>query len=483
MRLSRNVRRFSQPLSILTCTDKLITNDPSFVELSLERLGENIDLDRFVFAIRANETVRHVCFSGTFVRELQEPQWRLMLEAIGHLRTLEELQIWCSTIPTSVFASTIRHARALQKVYFFRVGLDGSQEDMDTLADAIQSHDRLRDIRIGGFHLTNNPNNPPVNQDMNLNNNNNNIRLDRVVEALAQAPGLEVVSLQLSSAQQSVPFGTAAIEKLMQSKSITDLYLSRLGLGQDHLSVIAQCLPSNKTLRVLDLFGNNIENQHVIAMANALKENNSVEILVLPCPANDLSVESCAAISEALKVNNKLSTLNLPRSNLSDEGIFHIAAGLTVNKTLKKVEVGVSKNVGDSGVQALMDMLESNYELERLVVSSADQTIKEKTEYYMRLNEVGRGKLLRRDGKATREQWVEMLISVVNDLDCLFYFITSNPTLCNQFVNPTGADVIITEEIRITRRHTLSGFGSSKKNGIEGDDATESHSLRRASAF
>ena len=452
------------------CTDKLISNDPSFVELSLERLGDNFDLDRFVFAIRANETVRHVCFSGTFVRELQEQQWHLMLESIGHLRTLEELQIWCSTIPTAVFASMIRHARALQKVYFFRVGLDGSQQDMDMLADAIETHESLRDIRIGGFHLTNNPNNHNAHPD-------NNIRLDRVVEALAVAKGLEVVSLQLSSAQQTVPFGTAAIEKLMQSKSITDLYLSRLGLGQDHLTVISQGLPSNKTLRVLDIFGNNIENEHVIAMANALKENTSVEILVLPCPTNDLSVESCAAISDALKHNSTLSTLNLPRSNLNDEGIFHLAEGLTVNKTLKKVEVGVSKTVGDTGVQALMDMLETNYELERLVVSSADQSIKEKTEYYMRLNEVGRGKLLS-DGKATREQWVEMLISVVNDLDCLFYFITSNPTLCNQFVNPTGADVIITQEIKITRRHTLSGFGSSKRR-----DGDEMERPRRASAF
>lgn len=159
-----------------------------------------------------------------------------------------------------------------------------------------------------------------------------------------------------------------------------------------------------------------------------------------------------------------------------------MAEGLIVNKTLKKVKVGVSKNVGDIGVQALMGMLESNYQLERLVVSSADQTIKEKTEYYMRLNEVGRGKLLRRDGTATREQWVEMLISVVNDLDCLFYFLTSNPTLCNQFVNPTNADVIITQEIRITRRHTLCGGGfGSKKLGTTGDEATERP--RRASAF
>ena len=309
--------------------------------------------------------------------------------------------------------------------------------------------------------------------------------MDRVVQALATAPKLEVVSLQLSSAQQAVPFGTDAIAQLLASDTITDLYLSRLGLGEGHLAVIAQGLAVNTTLRVLDLFGNTIENPHVMAMANALAQNNSVEILVLPCPANDLSVEACAAISEALKKNNKLTTLNLPRSNLSDEGITHLAQGLTVNKTLKKVEVGVSKTVGDTGINALMDMLDKNYKLERMVVSSADQSIKEKTEYYMRLNEVGRGNLLA-SGKATREQWVEMLITVQNDLDCLFYFISSNPTLC-QFANVQRASVIVTEELRIRRRHTFGGYpdyGTSNKYSVERDmDEPYEPRTRRASAF
>ena len=464
------------------CTDKLIANDPSFVELSLERLGDDFDLGSFVHALRANSTVKHVCFSGTFVRELQDAQWRLLLQSIGQLATLEELQIWCSTIPTAVFAETIQAAQSLQKVYFFRVGLEGTQADFDALAEAIAAHPNLRDVRIGGFHILEPNQNQQQQQQPLL---NNDIQLDRVVQALATAPKLEVVSLQLSSAQQAVPFGTDAIAQLLASDTITDLYLSRLGLGEGHLAVIAQGLAVNTTLRVLDLFGNTIENPHVMAMANALAQNNSVEILVLPCPANDLSVEACAAISEALKKNNKLTTLNLPRSNLSDEGITHLAQGLTVNKTLKKVEVGVSKTVGDTGINALMDMLDKNYKLERMVVSSADQSIKEKTEYYMRLNEVGRGNLLA-SGKATREQWVEMLITVQNDLDCLFYFISSNPTLC-QFANVQRASVIVTEELRIRRRHTFGGYpdyGTSNKYSVERDmDEPYEPRTRRASAF
>jgi hypothetical protein len=398
------------------CTDKLVQNDPAFVELSLERLGENFDLDEFVYAIKANRTVKHVCFSGTFVRELQVEQWRTMLGAVGNLSTLEELQIWCSTIPIDVFRSTISTATRLKKVYFFRVNLAGSQADFDQFAATLKDHPSLRDFRIGGFQTT-----------------TENISLDSVVEAMAEMPKLEVVSLQLTGFQATVPFSGQALSTLFYSPTITDLYLSRLGLLKDHFAVIAAGILQSDTLRVLDLFGNTVFNEHVILIADALAKNTSLETLVLPCPTEDLSVESCAAISRALQVNKTLIILNLPRSNLCDDGLLHIAEGLTVNTTLKKIEVGVSKQIGDKGTGALEKMLEKNYELERLVVSSAEKSVKDKVEYYMRLNEVGRGTLLR-DGKATREHWVEMLISVSNDLDCLFYFVTMNPSLC-QFAN------------------------------------------------
>lgn len=433
-------------------------NDPAFVELSLERLGDNFDLEEFVYAIRANKTVRHVCFSETFVRELQEDQWHVMLENIGYLETLEELQIWCSTIPCDIFARAIRRATNLQKVYFFRVALAGDQAAVNELAEALREHPSLRDVRIGGFHLT------EVDND-----------LDAIVEALAVAPNLEVVSLQLSGCHQEVPFKGEALEKLFKSKTVTDLYLSRLGLGEEHIQVIASALEgNNSTMRVLDLFGNNIEDDQITMIAEALITNTSLETLVLPCPT-EMTGTSCAAISKALKANKTLATLNLPRSNFNDEGVLLLAEGLTVNTTLKKIEVGVSKKLSEEGMQALTDMLEKNYELERLVVSSADRSVKDKVEYFMRLNEVGRGSLLR-DGKATRETWVEMLSSVSNDLDCLFYLTTKNPTLV-QLVNPTNADVIITQELPINRRHTMGHYSTDRAA------AEKKKENRRASAF
>lgn len=388
--------------------------------------------------MRVNRTVKHVCFSGTFVRQLSPDQWQTMLEGMGYLETLEELQIWCSTIPVRSFGQMMRNAQRLKKIYLFQVRLDGTQDDFAEWSESIRAHCELSDFRFSGIQTV-----------------TESISLDCVVEALGEAIHLHTVSLQLSNSHADAPFSGTALARLLGSTSITDLYLTRLGLGQNHFATIAFALAMNKALRVLDLFGNNLSNDHFLVMAKALQMNEGLETIVLPCPGDeDLSVECSSAISEVLKTNKTLITLNLPRSNLSDVGLLHLAEGLTVNTTLKKIEVGVSTSVGDKGTAALTGMLEKNYDLERLVVSSAEKSIKDKVEYYMRLNAVGRGSLLN-NGHANRGEWVEMLISVRDDLDCLFYFTTMNPTVC-QFANASGADVIVTEEFKlIGRRHSM----------------------------
>jgi len=440
------------------------------VELSLERVGESFDLDSFVYSLSVNRTVRHICFSGTFVRELSPEQWRTALSAVGHLETLEELQIWCSTIPVATLAATMRRASRLRKIYFFRVKLAGSQQDFAELADAVHTHLSLQDVRFGGFETC---------SAVDHNNERVEINMDCVIEAMAKAPTLQVVSLQLSGARDRAPFSGAALAKLFQSPTISELYLSRLGLVHEHFGVIAKEIAQNTNLRILDLFGNNLSNENIVLIAKGLQQNVGLQTLVLPCSEEVLSLESSAAISHALKVNTTLVNLNLPRGSLSDDGLLHLSEGLSVNKTLRKIEVDVSKHVGEKGRTALLGMLEKNYGLERLVVGSAEKSIKEKVEYYMRLNEAGRGSLFSK-GHANRAEWVEMLISCSTDLDCLFYFTSLNPTLC-QFANAKKTDVIITEEFKPMRRHTMHTCGPLPK--VVDAPVVKAATGRRASVF
>jgi hypothetical protein len=308
------------------------------------------------------------------------------------------------------------------------------------------------------------------------------VSVDSVMEAFAGVRTLEVLSLQLSGLRDSqlCPFTGRSLAQLMCSSTIRDLYLSRLGLSQDHYGAIALGIRSSHNLKVLDLFSNTMENEHIGMIAQALGDNKSIETFVLPCPEDELSLSSCAAIAQAIKKNETLVTLNLPKSILCEEGLKLISDALTVNKTIKKLELGLQDNLGAKATNSLENMLQLNYHLQRLVLGSADKSVKDKVEYYLRLNEVGRGSLLK-DGKATREQWVTMLISVSEDLDCLFYFCSCNPGLF-QFANTRNADVIVTEEFRPRRRHTIDNFSHGLH--CNGESLVPLYKgLRRASAF
>lgn len=425
-------------------------NDPGFVELSLERLGDNFDLDGFLFALKCNKTVKHVCFSGAFVRELTPEQWCLMLEGVGYLESLEQLQIWCSTIPVNTFGAMLNAAQRLKVILFFHVRLDGSDQDFSLFSDAIRHHPSLTEFRFGGIETV-----------------VDNISLDCVVEALGDAPSLNIVTIQLFNTNRNAIFSGDALAHLLNSKSITGLYLTRLGLGEEHYQVISSAIATNRNLRVLDLFANNATNDQLLLIATGLRENHGLETFVLPGLKNlDLSFDCSKAIAETIKANTTIHSLYLPCSRFTDDGLIQLAESLTENTTLKKVEIGVSHSVGSQGMAALTQMLERNYGLERLIVDSAEKSIKSKIEYYMRLNAVGRGPLLC-SGQANRVDWVNMLISVHDDLDCLFYFISMNPTIC-QFANASGADVIITEEFKLTRRHSMMAVSTTQKMSYVG---------------
>jgi hypothetical protein len=516
-------------------------------------------------AFTCNTTVKRVCFSGTFVRDLSTPDWCSMLHAVGYLSSLQDLQVWCSMIPVAVLARTLVLSHQIRKVYLFGIVLKGTYSDFRALAEALTDHPSLRDFRCAGFQLEmptqedplpTLPDTPIVreatldidndidaimaavaaeNMDSQPNSSATSpsstpfalhqqttamsaaaaqvraslhqncvddttsmddvdvdvdddvdddvmeqftesesdiddqpISMDPILEALATTMKLQVISLQLSGWRSEAVFSPSSLARMLSSESIEDMYLSRLGLNKIHFEVLAEGLRNNQTLKTLDLFGNHVDNDALMLIADALSTNQGLESLVLPCPPDDLSVEICEALSRALHVNTHLVSLTLPRSNLNDEGLYLMAQALTVNTTLKRIEVGISKSVSKHGLDALTKTLESNYGLQRLVISGAEKSVEDKVDYFMRLNEVGRGKLLC-DGNATREQWVEMLISCSEDLDCLFYFIKMNPTLC-QFANAQQSPAFVTYEVSSAvgakRRHTFGGSAPNAKNEI-----------------
>lgn len=119
--LSHNFNKKNKPKDYkkcLACTsDKLKQNNPSFVELSLESLGDKFGINEFVYTMSCNYTVTHVRFSGTFVPELSYEQWDCKsVLSLSSLQSLEELQILCSTISISILANVICQSKKIFKI-------------------------------------------------------------------------------------------------------------------------------------------------------------------------------------------------------------------------------------------------------------------------------------------------------------------------------------------------------------------------------
>jgi hypothetical protein len=143
------------------------------------------------------------------------------------------------------------------------------------------------------------------------------------------------------------------------------------------------------------------------------------------------------AICDMLKVNKSLKRLDFsftcgPSDIDIDPLLQAIASALKVNTTLTELCLTCESSVSPSnkGKDAILDMLLHNYALKNFRSLEDDAELNAQTDFYLKLNRIGRGNLLQRAEDGSKQQWVDMLIQQKDDLDCLFYFLSANPSLC-----------------------------------------------------
>jgi hypothetical protein len=220
------------------------------------------------------------------------------------------------------------------------------------------------------------------------------------------------------------------------------------------------CIESNSTSLsggpLVDLFSANLIRLRVDAQGEiavdalrAASTNRRIQELLMSCGSTS---DYTAALTDLIEQNQTLTKLTLIyHEGLSSEGhIVQIARALRGNTTL----VHVSIQPGDLSISVLETFVETarcNYSLHRLNVFD-DETMITKTtlqeientkdkeekaalmlgkkiEFYTMLNRSGRGILLG-NKKLSKAQWLGKLGEVSYSLDCLFFFLQVNPTLC-----------------------------------------------------
>jgi hypothetical protein len=117
-----------------------------------------------------------------------------------------------------------------------------------------------------------------------------------------------------------------------------------LGKLLSNVILLSKALEINKSVVILDLYGNSIGNEGAIAIASALKINKTLTKLSLY--DNRIYNEGAIAIAKALETNITLTNLSLAFNRIETEGIYTLATALKINTTLTRLDFSGNKGIG-----------------------------------------------------------------------------------------------------------------------------------------
>ncbi|XP_064390299.1 NACHT, LRR and PYD domains-containing protein 5-like [Halichondria panicea] len=126
-------------------------------------------------------------------------------------------------------------------------------------------------------------------------------------------------------------------EALSTNTSLKSLNLSLCSLSLDDHGAIPRLLNTNNTLESLNLSSNVVGNTELKNICEALSTDASLKSLDLGNCSLTISDDNGAALYQLLNTNNSLECLNLSDNTVTS--CRHIAAGLAVNKTLRRLDL------------------------------------------------------------------------------------------------------------------------------------------------
>lgn len=151
------------------------------------------------------------------------------------------------------------------------------------------------------------------------------------------------------------------------------LYLNHHSLGgnAENLTIISDALKVNETITTLDLSVNylGVDSENLENLSDALKFNQTLTTLYLSSNYIGSNSENIQNLSDALKVNKTLTTLDLSGNNLQGnvENLKILSAALKVNKALTTLDLS-NNFIGlkAENLKILLDALEVNQSLTSL---------------------------------------------------------------------------------------------------------------------
>lgn len=158
---------------------------------------------------------------------------------------------------------------------------------------------------------------------------------------------------------------------LNSNTSVQRIYFYNWNLS-DRVKYISDILKENSNIKTLDLVGANIGELGVKYISESLMGNSS--LIELNLKYNNIDNIGAKYIKNALIKNSSLTALHLAYNNIGNEGVKYISESLMENSSLTYLDL--TRNIlSDDGTKYISDILKKNSSLTVLDISCNNITI------------------------------------------------------------------------------------------------------------
>ena len=162
-------------------------------------------------------------------------------------------------------------------------------------------------------------------------------------------------------------------DRIKQYQIHSEIYLNEQNLIDQDMEIVVQQAIINKQCKKLSLENNRITSQGALTIANGLNNNTTLEILMLY--HNYLSDSGVNHLSNVLStMNSSLKILSIGSNSITDNGVRFLAQMLKTNQSLTLLGL-VFNEITDQSVRLLTDVLIHNNQTLQILHLSKNKNI------------------------------------------------------------------------------------------------------------
>ena len=262
---------------------------------------------------------------------------------ISNNKTLERLSIAFNMLPVTASSKILKglsEITSLKQLFYYN-----NENCADELASAINSNSGLEELRLNNYKC---------------------LQTDEIIEIsviLNKLSKLKILSL--TNHKISKPSAINLVVAI-NDKPLHTLHLGSNNLQSEGINAIAEILKNINTLKKIVLNGNGITEEGSDSLASLINANKNLEELYLN--NNMLKTTGMNKLSAFLKQLTTLKVLNLKCNKLNSKAADGIAAAITSNQLLEVINLS-DNNLQTVGVVKVAEALSSIYCLKCLDLS------------------------------------------------------------------------------------------------------------------